>query len=218
MNKIKLLVSDDHDLVRDGIVSMLHNASDVQVVAEAEDGIEVIKKLNSMPVDVVLTDIMMPNMSGIELAREIKENHSDVKIILLSMEVTEEFIGEAIKIGVNGYLPKKTKKNELLEAIREVSSGGEYFPTSISQVVFKSFYSKKTMQKNAGKTPGKLSDRELEVLKLVANGKTNKEISDELFISIRTVDAHKNNIMGKLQLKNTAELVKHAIKFGLIEI
>lgn len=134
------------------------------------------------------------------------------------MEVTEEFIGEAIKIGVNGYLPKNIRKTEMLEAIRMVSDGEEYFPTSISQVVFKSFYSKKTRQKQAGEVSGKLSDRELEVLKLVANGKANKEISDDLFISIRTVDAHKNNIMSKLHLKNTAQLVKYAIKHGLIEL
>ena len=218
MKKTRILVVDDHDLVRDGIVSMLNNVEDVQVVADAGDGEEAIEKLKTIDVDIVLTDVQMPNMNGLELTEHVTENFEEVRVVLLSMEVTEEYIGEAVKNGASSYLPKNVRKKELVDAIRAVRDGEEYFPPEISQVIFKSFVQKKNKTKSAQKVSGKISEREIEVIRLIVDGKSNKEIADELFISVRTVDAHRNHIMTKLELKNTAQLVKYAIKTGLVDL
>ena len=219
MKKIKILIADDHTLVRDGLIAMLKMEPDIQIVGEASDGTEVLEKIRTMELDIILMDIMMEEMNGLDTTREIKKISDDIEIILLSMEVNEEFISEGIKNGAKAYLPKDVSRSKLLEAIRKVSSGEIYFSEKVSQIIFENFYNKSVKKKAPSDKAGtKLSKRELEILKLFAEGKTSQEISDELHISIKTADTHRYNIMQKLQLKNTAELVKYAIKNGYIEI
>jgi DNA-binding NarL/FixJ family response regulator len=159
-------------------------------------------------------------MTGIEATRWIKERDSSIKIILLSMEVRKEFVSNGIKCGIDGYLPKDVEKNMLLDAIRTVHKGEKFFNEAITSLVFEDFYKKeKTDQKSQQHL--RLTDltrREQEVLALIASGKSNKDVADELFISVKTVDTHKTHILDKLGLQNTAQLVKYAIKNNLISL
>jgi DNA-binding NarL/FixJ family response regulator len=215
---IKLMLVDDHTLVRNGIMAMLQNLPDMKVISEAGDGTTAIIKVDEEKPDIILMDIMMPNMSGFETAKIIREKYPDVKVVFLSMEVNEQFISEAIAAEASGYIPKDSNRDELLQAIRKVFAGEQYFSSSVSQLVFANF-----MKKASGKMPekaqaGKISKREIEVIKLIASGVSNKEIADKLFISTRTVDAHRNHILQKLELKSTADLIKYAIKNKLITL
>lgn len=217
-NKIKVLLVDDHTLMRDGISAMLKQMDDFQVVGALSSGEEAVGSFRTLNADVVLMDIVMNGMTGIEATRWIKERDSKVKVILLSMEVKKEFLKAGIQSGIDGYLPKDVDKETLIKAIREVHGGGKFFNDAITTLVFDDFYqSEKTaLQNQVHLKTSDLTKREQEVLTLVANGKSNKEVADELFISIKTVETHKSNILGKLGLKNTTELVRYAIKKGLI--
>jgi len=217
MSKINILVVDDHSLVREGIITMLSIYDDFEIIGDAESGEEALRKLEYKLPDVVLLDINMPGMNGIETAKHILADYKSIKIIILSMEVTQDHISEAIKAGVSGYLAKDTKKEILAEAIRKVMQGEQYFGEKISQVIFKGFYRQSKGERVASENKI-LSKREVEVLQQIASGLSNREIADKLFISIRTVDAHRNHIMQKLNLKSTAQLVKYAIREKLIDI
>jgi len=217
MSEIRVLVVDDHALVREGIITMLSIYEDFNIIGDAESGEEAVIMASKLEPQVVLMDINMPGINGIETAKKILEDLPETKIIILSMEVTQDYISEAIKAGVAGYLAKDTKKDILAEAIRKVMQGEQYFGQKISQVIFKGFYRQSKGERIA--TENKvLSKREVEVLRLIASGMSNREIAEKLFISIRTVDAHRNHIMQKLHLKSTAELVKYAIREKIIEL
>ncbi len=220
MNQIRVLIVDDHALIRDGIVAMLKNESDILIIGEAVDGEEAICKNDELQPDVIIMDIMMPKFNGLEAAKMIKEKHPDAKIIFLSMEVKEDFISEAIKVGSSGYIPKDSNKVVLINAIRSVYKGDKYFHSKVSELIFNQFYEKSVGSDKVKKTysSGKISNREVEVLQLIASGYSNSQIAEKLFISVRTVDAHRNHIMQKLELNNTAELVKYAIKNDIIEL
>ncbi|MGL1887107.1 MAG: response regulator transcription factor [Reichenbachiella sp.] len=218
MPKINILVVDDHSLVREGIISMLSIYDDFEIIGDAESGEEALKKIDENKPDVILLDINMPGgINGIETAKKVLETYSDIKIVILSMEVTQDHISEAIKTGVAGYLAKDTKKEVLAEAIRKVMEGEQYFGDKISQVIFKGFYKQSKGEQVANENKD-LSKREVEVLRQIASGLSNREIADKLFISIRTVDAHRNHIMQKLNMKSTAQLVKYAIKEKIIDL
>ena len=219
MKKIKILIADDHTLVRDGLIAMLKMEADIQIVGEASNGLEVLEKIQTTDVDIILMDIMMDGMNGLDTTKTISEKDDHIEVILLSMEVNEEFISEGIKNGAKAYLPKDISKEKLLDAIRKVHAGDIYFGEKVSQIIFENFYNKSVKKTvSTGPSGEKLSKRETEILQLLAEGKTGQEISDELYISIKTVDTHRYNIMQKLKLKNTAELVKYAIKHGYIEV
>lgn len=219
MGKIKVIIVDDHALIRDGISAVLRYEDDIEVVAEAANGLDAIIQAEHHNPDVVLMDIMMPEMNGIEALKKIKETSPETKIILLSMEIAEEFIAEALEFGVSGYLPKDVRKNVLVTAINRVYEGEEFFDPKVSDAIFKNYYKKKTKGSSTiVKGSGKISKREEEVLILICKGFSNQEISDQLFISVRTVDAHRSHIMQKLELKNTVELIKFAIKQGFTEL
>ena len=220
MNKISILIVDDHALVRDGIIAMLKNEDDIHIIGEAIDGEEAISKNNALKPDIIIMDIMMPKFNGLEAAKIIKEQHPDSRIIFLSMEVKEDFISEAIKAGASGYIPKDSNKVILINAIRSVYRGEKYFHSMVSELIFNQFYRQSVGNEKVKKTysAGKISNREVEVLKLIASGFSNSQIAEKLFISVRTVDAHRNHIMQKLELNNTAELVKYAIKNDIIEL
>ncbi len=218
--KIKVLIVDDHRLLRDGLAALLKEASDIDIVGSVPSGEQAISIFPSLKPDVILMDIMMGGMTGIEATRWIKEQDSHVKVILISSEIKKELVTAGIQCGIDGYLPKDVDMNVLSEAIRTVYGGGRYFNEAITNLVFEDFYQKKKLTNTQGKVtlPNDLTKREQEVLALVASGKSNQEVADDLFISIKTVDTHKNHILDKLGLKNTAELVKYAIKNKLISL
>lgn len=219
MPNIKIMLVDDHQIVRDGIKALLESLENVQVIGEASNAKELLEKLKSCKPDIIVTDISMPDISGIELTKIIneKEEFSGIKVLILSMFTNEDFIFNAIKAGANGYLPKNTTRRELFEAVNTIYNGDEYFSESISNIILKS-YVKKAQNEELTEKKESLSVRETEILKHFAQGLSNQEIADKLFISIRTVESHKNHIMQKLELKSTVDLIKFAIKNKIIEL
>jgi DNA-binding NarL/FixJ family response regulator len=216
--RIKVLLVDDHQLIRDGIKSMLSNTDDLEVIGSVSSGEHSINEVRENRPDVILMDIMMGGMTGIEATRWIKDFDPSIKVILLTMEISREYVSAGIKSGVDGYLPKDVDKETLLESLRTVHSGGRFFNDAIMKLVFEDFYSHEKLRSTDKKLPNDLTKREYEVLGLVAAGKTNKELAEVLFISVKTVETHKTHIMEKLGLKNTTELVKYAIKNKIISI
>ena len=220
MEKIRVLLVDDHALVRDAIAIMLTQQGDMQVVGSLSSGEELINKLRDLDPDVILMDILLKGMSGIEATRWVKERDANVKVILLSMEIKKDLLAAGIQSGIDGYLPKEAEKNVLIQAVRQVYKGEKYFNEALTSLVFDDFY-KKEKAASQSRHHLKLTDltkREMQVLTLVAQGKSNKEVAEELFISTKTVDSHKTNILEKLGLRNTAELVRYAIKNELIPV
>lgn len=214
---IKLFLVDDHTLMRDGIISMLSDCSDINVVGSSPTGEEAISQIQELQPDVVLMDIMLRGMTGIEATRWIKEQDKNVKVILVSMEVKKEFLSAGIQCGINGYIPKDTDKETMIKAIRTVYGGERYFTEAITKLVFEDFYvHEKLKNPETTRLPNDLTKREYEVLGLVAMGKGNKEIAELLFISVKTVETHKGHILEKLGLKNSAELIKYAIKNNIV--
>ncbi|KPM47752.1 response regulator transcription factor [Jiulongibacter sediminis] len=220
MNKIKLAVVDDHNLFRAGLVQILNQSDDLEVVLEATDGREFLTKLSSTEIDVILLDVDMPDLNGIEVTEKLrKDGQQDPKIIILSMHDEDQFILHLLEIGANGYLLKDTDPDELEEAIKKVYEKGIYFTDFVSRVMLNKA-TIKTRQRSGKffnyKTD--LSERELEVLGLICEGFTTAEIADKVCLSPRTVDGHRTRIMEKLGVHNTASLVAFAIKNDLISI
>lgn len=218
MNKIRVIIVDDHQLLRDGLAAMLKDIEYIHVVGSAESGEEAVNLAQNKIPDVVLMDIMMKGMTGIEATRWIKEQNPEIKVIIISQEVNQGLISEGVKSGIEGYLPKDVDKQTLVQAINKVYAGEKYFSDSIQKIIFDSYLQQESGDKKAGPKNTDLTKREFEVLKEVATGKTNQEVADTLFISIKTVETHKSHILDKLGLKNTAELVKYAIKNQIIEL
>lgn len=217
METIKIILVDDHALIRDGISAMLKDEEEIEILGEATNGQEGIEKIMELKPHVVIMDIMMPVMDGIEATKLITEKGLDTYVIFLSMEVTEKSIDEAIKAGASGYLPKDTKKDILIEAIKTVKAGRTYFSKQISDVIFDKFYKKSVKGNKSTMADSQITKREIEVLRHIASGLSNSQIAEELFISIRTVDAHRNHIMQKIDARSTADLVKYAIKNEIID-
>jgi DNA-binding NarL/FixJ family response regulator len=217
MDRIKIVLVDDHKMFRDGIKSILDDQDNIQVIGEVGNGEELFELLKDRTPDIVVTDISMPGTSGIDITRTLVEKFPGIRILILSMHKNEEFITNALTAGADGYLPKDTSISELLEAIDIISRGQTYFNRDISDTILKSLINRsKTKKENAEHVS--LTPRELEIINLVVDGLSNKEIAEELFISIRTVDSHKNNIMHKLNLKSTVDLVKYAIRNNLARL
>lgn len=215
--KVKVVIVDDHGLLRQGIASLLNDATDVEVLASVASGEEAINLPDSLQPDVFLMDIVMKGMNGIEATRWIKEQNPVTKVILISSEVNKDFITAGVKVGIDGYLPKDVGKDQLLDSIRTVMKGEKFFSQEVTALVFQDFYLQKTEGKGLPTKKSKeLTRRENEVLVLIANGKSLKQIADELFISIKTVETHKLHIQEKLGFSNTAQLVKYAIENKLI--
>ena len=213
------MLVDDHRLVRDGIKALLSHTVDLEIVGEASDGIELLEKLPSLRPDIVIMDISLPGRSGIEITKQICQEYPEIKVLILSMYNSEDFIFNSIKAGAKGYLPKNITRNELLEAIYAIESGEEFFSESVSKIMVKSYVKRATDAEKVQEKPDEiLTSRELEILKLYAEGFINKEIGDKLDISIRTVETHKNHIMRKLGLKSTVEMVKFAIRNKIVEL
>lgn len=219
MSKIKIILVDDHQLVRDGIKSLISGSFGIEIIGEASNAAELFKLMKDQIPDVILMDISLPNMSGIDITRTLKKDHPQIKVLILSMYTSEDFVFNAFKAGISGYLPKNTTRDELLLAIETVYNGQEYFSKTISNIILKSFVN--TAKYGSHFSEDKLevlTNRESEILKLVVEGYSNQQIADQLCISIRTMETHKTSILKKLNLNNTVDLVKFAIKNKIIEI
>ena len=218
--RIKVVLVDDHTLLRDALAHTLQQHDEIQIVGSLPSGEDMVNKFKVLQPDLIIMDIVMKGMTGIEATRWIKERNSSVKIILLSSEVKKEFVTAGIQAGIDGYLPKDVEKDILMKAIHSVMKGERYFNEAITSLVFEDFYNKEKTSQHSQRQLHltDLSKREVEVLALIAAGKSTKEVADELFISTKTVDTHKMHILDKLGLKNTAELVKYAIKNNLISL
>jgi DNA-binding NarL/FixJ family response regulator len=216
---IKVAIADDHALLRQGIISLLNNMEDIELVGEMASGEEAVNFARNQPPEVFLLDIVMRGMTGIEATRWIKEQSPKIKIILISSEVNKDYISAGIKTGIDGYLNKDIDGETLHKAIETVMKGEKYFSPEVTALVFQDFYLKEKEGKGLPtKKSSVLSKREEEVLVLIAQGKSLKEVAEELFISNKTVETHKMHIQDKLGLSNTAQLVKWAIENNLISV
>ncbi len=213
MNPITILLADDHDVVRKGMKMLLEDETDVKVIGEASDGLDAIEKVKNLMPNVVILDLTMPKMNGIEAAKIISEEYPEVKILIFSMHNNREYIVNSVENGANGYLLKDTGKEELMRAIKVVSEGRKYFPPEISEVIIDELLAKTASnQDNSGKPIfQKITPKEKQILGMIVQGFNSREIADKLFLSIRTVDNHRANMMKKTKAKNTADLVMMAI-------
>jgi DNA-binding NarL/FixJ family response regulator len=210
---ISLLLADDHNIILDGITDMLHSDSQLKVVSKANNGAEVLEKLKLTSYDIVLLDINMPIMDGMRCAEEILKIYPKQKIMMLTMNEEKSIIEKMISIGVKGFLLKTTEKEELIKAIKTVHSGKEYFSADVTKLLISK---KETETATSLGTLTNLTEREIEIIKQIANGLSSNEIAEQLFISPRTVETHRNNIIKKLGVNNVAGVVRFAFQHQLV--
>jgi len=211
--RIRVLVADDHTIVRQGIVGILKSSEDVEVVGEAADGAEAVEKATKLKPDVVVLDVSMPHLTGLEAARRIREALPATRVLVLTMHDDEEYVLKMVRAGASGYLLKDSAGSELIAGIRALKAGKAYFGPHASRALAEAYQS-------GGPLPDdpfeRLTDREREIFQLVVEGKTNAQIADLLFISPKTVDNHRTRMMEKLGIHGTAELVRFAAKHNLL--
>jgi len=216
MDTYHIVLADDHLMFRQGVKKILEEHDDLKVVGEAHDGLELLDLLKKITPDVVILDISMPNIRGIEATKEIKMMAPEIKVVILTMHKSKEYLYHCLKAGAQGYLLKEDADTELYTAIKKVIEGDFYISPILSEALKDDFV--QICLGDQKLSAGRLTSREREVTKLIAEGKTNKEIANLLFISIRTVENHRANIMKKLKLRNTPELVKYAIRKEYVAI
>lgn len=214
MTPVKLLLVDDHEIVRAGLRMLFSAEPDVQIVGEAASGREAVERVRQLAPDVVLMDVAMPDMNGIEATRRIKEASPEVAVLALTMYEDEEYFFEMLGAGASGYVPKRAAPDDLLSAIRVVSQGDVFIYPSMAKLLVKDFL--RRAEDTAPPDSELLTAREREVLACIADGLTNREIAEQLVISVKTVDRHRENLMRKLNMHNRVELVRYAIEKGLI--
>lgn len=213
---IRLILVDDHKIVRTGLRMLLESEPDVEIVGEADSGMTALQSVEALKPDLVLMDIGLPDMSGIDAAREIKRVHPDTAIVALTIHEDEEYFFKMLEAGASGYVPKRAAPEELLTAIRAAASGQVYLYPSMAKLLVRDFLTHDSASRQEPLLDG-LTTREQEVLAYLAEGATNDEIGNLLSISPKTVARHRENIMGKLNLHTRAELVKYAIRKGIIQ-
>lgn len=207
---IKVVLADDHKMFLEGLKSLIKTVDHIEITGEASNGKDALSLIRKTEPDIAILDISMPDMNGIETAQEVVKLDLPTKIILLTMDKTTTVIEKAIACGVKGYLLKDNAFEELLQAIKTVQTGEKYFSPGVMEEIF----NKQILKKE---TPSRLTSRETEILKLITLGKTNKNIASELFISVKTVETHRSRIMQKLKIHRVADLVRYALKAGLID-
>jgi two-component system response regulator NreC len=213
--KYRIVIAEDHTILREGLKSLLSSNPEFEVVGEAEDGREAIRCVEKLKPNLILTDLSMPRMNGMDAIREIKRKSRDTKILVLTVHKTEEYILATLKAGADGYLLKDSTHSELLMAVRHVLSGKHYISPGISDKVLEGYLEGKRTLKTRSSWET-LTRREREILKLIAEGYKNKEIADDLCISVKTVEKHRANLMEKLNLHNVQALTTFAIEKGLV--
>jgi DNA-binding NarL/FixJ family response regulator len=212
MSDYTIILADDHALMRQGIRNIIESVPDLKVIGEAGDGNQLLKIIKKTTPDMVILDISMPGMRGIEAAREIKNRYPDVRILMLSMHRSEEFLAMALEAGANGYLLKEDTGDELLHAIARLRAGHTFLSATLANILSTDIIA--ICRGNLTSRADPLTARERQILKLIAEGHTDRQIGELLFISLRTVQRHRYNIRTKLNLKHTADLVKYAIARG----
>jgi two-component system response regulator NreC len=216
MSKIRLLLVDDHQIVRAGLRMLFMAEQDMDIVGEANNAQEALQAVRELKPDVVLMDVAMPGMSGIEATRRIKEANPSVAVLALTMHEDEQYFFEMLNAGASGYMPKRAAPDDLVSAIRVVSQGNVFLYPTLAKLLVKDFLHRS--ESDTDQAAEILTPREREVLTLIAEGHTNREIAEALVISPKTVDRHRENIMSKLNLHSRVELVKYAIQKGLISV
>jgi len=213
---ITILLADDHPIVRRSLRNLLEAEADFQIVGEAEDGLEAVEAVERLQPDVLVLDLMMPGLNGLDVALQTEKLSPNTKIIILSMYSTEAYVQQALRNGANGYVLKKSSPDELVQAVREVIAGRPFLSRTLSVRAIESY--RQQAQEIPPEPYDDLTKREREVFHLAAEGHTNAEIADRLSISPRTVEMHRSNFMEKLQLKNQAELVRYAFQRGILPL
>lgn len=217
-NPIRVVIADDHVFVRDGIKSLLESEGNISVVGEATDGAEALQLVEANQPDLLIVDIRMPHLTGIEVVEKLRSQGNAVKIVMLSMHDSEEYVLKSIKAGADGYLLKGSSKEEFLKALYTVAQGGKYFSGDISSILISQLSNPTASldSKPAAEEEMLITKREKEILKLLLSGKGNKEIAEALDISKRTAEVHRFNLMKKLKVKNLIELSNKASEYSLI--
>ncbi len=214
--KIRILLADDHTILREGIRSLIEDEPDMEVVGEAEDGLSVVKLADTLRPDLILMDLAMPLLNGLEATRQIRKNNPHAKILILTMHENEEYIRQVLAAGAMGYILKDAAARELLGAIRSIHKGEVVLSPAITRLIVTDYLrwgDLATQDSSDG-----LTDRERQILQMIAEGYTNKQIADILSISVKTVQAHRLNLMKKLDLHDRGELIKYAIQKKIIDI
>ncbi len=217
MNKIKVLLVDDHAILREGLRALLSLAGDIEVVGEAGDGREGVEAATRLKPDLILMDVAMPVMDGLEATLEIRRQLPECKVLILTQHDNKEYIFPILRAGASGYVLKKAAGAELVSAIRAVHQGGAFLHPSVAKAVVEGYVGRDG-EHEEHQGLDKLSEREIQVLKLVAEGLSNQEIADMLVLSVKTVMGHRANVMQKLGFHNRTELVKYAIRQGLVRM
>ncbi|HUV73260.1 MAG TPA: response regulator transcription factor [Anaerolineae bacterium] len=217
MSKITVLLAEDHTIVRKGLRSLLESRADIKVVGEAENGREAIDRVEELRPDVVVMDIGMPGLNGLEATRRIKKRFGDVQVLILTVHTGEEYILQILRAGASGYLVKQAAPAELISAIQAVHRGEAFLSPSISKKVLEDYVQRAgaTAQRDSFE---RLTDREREVLQLIAEAYSTREIAEQLHISIKTAETHRAHLMEKLSLHSTAELTRYAIRKGVVTL
>lgn len=214
MKARRVLIADDHQMFLDGLRLVLSATDRYQVAAEARSGLEALAVLETTDIDIAVLDVSMPELDGAETARQIRERFPRVRILMLSMLSQDALIKRLIRIGIDGFILKENGQKELVTALDAVAAGSKYFSSEVTAAVMDSF---NPAVKHSGLNRVKLTDREMEVLRLVAREMTTQEIADRLFVAPSTVITHRKNIMAKLDVRNTAGMIRYALEMGLIE-
>jgi two-component system response regulator NreC len=215
MSKLKILLADDHALMRDGLISLINSQPDMEVVGDASDGMEALAQVELTAPDVVLMDISMPVLDGIQTTARLKRLHPQIKVLALSAYDNQVYLRQLLEAGASGYVLKRTAAKGLIEAIRLVAGGGTYLDPELVGMIERD--ADKRVKLRGESVRGDLTGREQEILIMVAKGHTNKEISAHLGISVKTVEVHKGNILSKLDLKNRADVVRYALGRGWLQ-
>lgn len=214
MNKTRIVLADDHPVVRHGVRSLLQSDPDYTVVGEASDGIETVQMVEKLVPDVLVVDLMIPGLNGLEITRQVRQRSPTTRIIILSMHANEPYVLEALKNGASGYVLKDSSGTDLIQAVRMVASGQRYLSPPLSERAVEA-YMKKSQDSSFDAYDG-LTDREREVLQLAAEGLSNPDVAARLSISPRTVETHRANLMRKLGLKTQTDLIRYALKRGIL--
>jgi DNA-binding NarL/FixJ family response regulator len=215
MQKIKVLIADDHEIVRNGLISSLKNKKNITVIGEAANGEEALEKAEKLMPDVILMDISMPIMNGLDATEVITKKYPNIKILILTVHQEDSYVLEIVRLGAKGYILKDISPDELAKSVERVYSGEAVFDYGLSQVILDDYIKiKSNEQKN---DPEKLSDREIDILKLIAKGFTGKEIADKCKLSIHTINSHREHIMKKLNIHSASGLTKYAIENGFVK-
>jgi DNA-binding NarL/FixJ family response regulator len=209
---IRIVIADDHTIMREGLKHLLGAAGDIEIVGEAQNGFEVIERIRDLQFDILLMDMSMPGKSGIELIKQVRAEKPKLKILVLSMHEEQQYAVRAIRAGASGYLTKESATMQLVEAIRKVAAGGAFISAEVAQQLALG-----AMPNASGPLHAALSDREFQIFLLIASGKSISDIASQLFLSVKTVSTHKSNILQKMNMTTQAELIRYALTHELLD-